>query len=363
MGRRRALAAAGLAICLVWAPVAEAKRPDIQLRGVNAGNRWDDQPEAEQAQDLRSAAALGADTVRVGIKWNWLAPDGRGRYIEGRVQKINRLLNVAKTNRLRVVATVAGTPCWAARPDSGGRVCNFLERASPPRDPRDYGAFVRFLADRWGRKLAAIEVWNEPNRGHLWSGTPRQYVQIVRAAKRAIDRSRRPHPMLLAGALAGSDVTYLDELYRQGLAGASDAVSIHPYDFTLWEGFRDPRVRRPGEIASFEVGVPAVRRTMLAHDDRSPLWITEFGYPACPSFGPCVSRQQQADYLSAAIRRAAEWRYVDAFLVFKLRDLNTDPNPHFGLLDVGGARKPVWDAVARVFRKLSGRASRLAGAE
>ena len=38
--------------------------------------------------------------------------------------------------------------------------------AWPPSDPAAYAAFVAYLAQRYGTRLASIEVWNEPDQSN-----------------------------------------------------------------------------------------------------------------------------------------------------------------------------------------------------
>lgn len=355
--------ALGLAVlgALVYLVVASTtSRPGSrQWRGVDVGSRWHVLPEEEAIRDLREAAALGADMVRVDLRWNWLQPDGPDAYSRYRMARVERLLEVARSEGLRVLGQASFSPCWASTaPRTAGGECAPDHGLYPPADPDKYGAFISEIVSRWGDALGALEIWNEPNQVAFWRGTPAQYVALVRNAAQAISRSDHPDLPVVAGALSGSNTSYLQELYDEDIDRWSDAISVHPYD-VRWggpgAGFRDPTIPRRGDQWSFAAGVPAIHEVMLANGDPDPLWITEFGYPDCPATPYCVDPELQGDYLASAMRTASVWPYVDVFLIFRLRDWFS-PQPgmqfHFGLLRRDWSPKPAADSVREALAAL-----------
>jgi hypothetical protein len=69
--------------------------------------------------------------------------------------------------------------------------------AWPPRDPATYAALVAFLAQRYGERLAAIEVWNEPDQSNeAYFAGPNKPAALRRAAARGLpgDQAGRPEP-------------------------------------------------------------------------------------------------------------------------------------------------------------------------
>lgn len=342
------------------APAQAATFP--QARGVDAGNGWDNLPIVESRRDLREAAKLGSDTVRVVLRWTRLAPSSPRVYDSTLVAHVGDLLKAADAQGLEVVATLVNTPCWASSAPRSLGTCHLFHAAYPPRDSRDFGRFVFDIVRRWGGRLAAVEVWNEPNTEIFWRGTVAAYVGLVREAKRAVDRSRHPDVAVVGGALSGADTQYLEELYEHGVGRWADAISVHPYDLRGPGAFGDPTVPRHGDPWSFASGVPAIRRTMVANGDRGPLWITEFGIADCPSLPACTSRRQQARYLASAVRLAATWRYVDTFLIYRLRDWygpgTIDLSPNYGVLHRDWTFKPAAAAISRAFASLPSKGHR-----
>jgi hypothetical protein len=95
---------------------------------------------------------------------------------------------------------------------------------------------------------------------------------------------------------------------------------------------------------------------MDSYKDTDPIWITEFGYPDCPATPYCVTAEAQADYLRKAAELAASWPYVDAFMVYRLRDwLPQDGGieARFGVLNEDGTPKPAGKALSETFRGLT----------
>jgi hypothetical protein len=332
-----------------------AGNPSQQHRGVSTALIWGWVPEQESARDIREAAALGADTIRVTFTWDYLQPSGPGAIPEQQAALIDRLLAVARSEGLRVVAVPYGTPCWASTAPKTGGWCASAARIYPPTNPADYGAFVAQIDNRWGDYIAGYEVWNEPNHPGFWNGTPADYVALVRATDAAISASRHPQTRVVAGALSGSDTDYLQKLYNNDVDRWSDAISIHPYAIRWDQGMVDPLLERAGDIWSFASGVPAVHSLMTANGDSHSLWITEFGYATCSTGFFCVTATQQGDYLAAALRRAAEWPYVDTFLMYDLRDWTgpgADINQQFGLLNEDWSPKAGTATVKRALADL-----------
>ena len=219
---------------------------NAQWRGVDASSNWQWMDQADAERDVSEAATLGADTIRIGLRWSWLEPDKAGVHPADRVQDVDHLLQVASSNGLRVVATVLGTPCWDSTLPGAPETCATNEfQNHPPRDPSDFGRFISFVASRWGGELSGLEVWNEPNLGDYFTGTSAEYVELVRQAHDAVEASPHPELPVVGGSVALADTDYLRQLYQNGIGPLTDAISIHPYDFSSSGGnFGNPVLDR-----------------------------------------------------------------------------------------------------------------------
>ncbi len=291
-------------------------------------------------REIADAHSLGVKIVRTEVAWSELEPRGPGQ-IEPRALAIaDRLVNDAAADGIGVVAMVESTPCWASSaPASLLRSCapgrSGQASAWPPSDPSTYAAFVAYLAQRYGTKLAAIEVWNEPDQANedYFAGPekPQRYAAILRAAYPAI-KQVNPQIPVLAGSLVGSNGVFLRALYAAGIKGYYDGLSVHFYNLVL------------GSLR-------AIHETQLANGDNKPLWLNEFGWTSCwpkhrtQQEQACVTPATQASNLTDIFRSLARTPYVASEVVYGLQDSSSE---NFGVLNTAGGRKPSFAALAGV---------------
>lgn len=265
------------------------------------------------------ASAIGASVVRIDIHWNWFEYDGPGeaRWDPWEVNWLDPFLAEAARRHIRVLATVQDTPCWASS-DPNKRCSpghDHYHSNYPPADPRDYANFLTRLIDHAGTRIQWYEIWNEPNLERFWHHPdPVAYTRLLEFAYTAI-KARIPAVHVVAGATAGADAAFVDGMYAAGARGYFDALSIHPYT-----GDRSPDdCSVPAH--SFACGVEDVHQVMLRHEDRHPIWLTEFGV----SLSKRVSRSMQATYVSRTLALIRHWRYVRGAIWYELFD---DPTGH-----------------------------------
>jgi polysaccharide biosynthesis protein PslG len=170
-------------------------------------------PLQEADQTIAQAQALHAKIVRSEVPWSALEPTGPGQIEPRALGFADRLVSDAATDGIHVIMVVDSTPCWASSaPVSLLRACTPGQpgqaNAWPPSNPADYATFVAYLAQRYGTRLAAIEVWNEPDQANqlYFAGPdkPQRYAAILRAAYPAIKQAK-PNVPVLAGSLVGAN--------------------------------------------------------------------------------------------------------------------------------------------------------------
>lgn len=341
------LALALLGVCAsTWlVPASEAGRATgaqvaaplggLNILGLSPGAR-----PGEADREIATARALHARVVRVDVPWSVLEPRGPGKIEPSAQAFLDRLVHDAAASGIRVIATAGSTPCWASSaPASLLRRCvpggSSRANAWPPVDPSTYASFVAYLAARYGTRLAAIEVWNEPDQANedYFAGPekPQRYAALLRAAYPAIKRTN-PNVPVLAGSLVGSNGVFLRALYAAGIKGYYDGLAVHFYNLTL------------GSLR-------AIHEVQLANGDTKPLWLDEFGWSSCwphkkiQQEQACVTPKVQATNITNLFRSLARTPYVAAELIYKLQD---SANEDFGALTAKGARKPAFAALARV---------------
>jgi hypothetical protein len=246
-----------------------------------------------------------------------------------------------------VIAMVESSPCWASSaPASLLRGCkpgrSSKAKAWPPRDPATYAAFVAYIAQRYGTRLAAIEIWNEPDQSNqrYFAGPekPKRYAAILRAAYPAI-KLVSPQVPVLAGSLVGSNGIFLRALYAAGIEGYYDGLSVHFYNLVL-------------------ASLRTIHETQLAGKDTKPLWLTEFGWSSCwprhrtQQEQACVTAATQGANFTNIFHALARTPYVAAAVIYAPQD---SANEEFGVLNAKGRRKPSFAALSNVLAAPIGR--------
>jgi hypothetical protein len=309
------------------------------LGGVNVRGLYPGAGPPPADRELAAARALHARLVRADVSWAALEPARAGQRDPRALAFLDRLMDDAAASGIRVIATVDDTPCWASSaPASLLRKCvpgrPTKANAWPPRDPSAYAASTAYLAARYGTRLAAIEVWNEPDQVNeaYFAGPekPRRYAAVLRAAYPAI-KAANPGVQVLAGSLVGSNGVFLRELYAAGVKGYYDGLAVHFYTLLL------------GSLR-------AIHETQLAAGDAKPLWLDEFGWSSCwprqrvQQEQGCVTASVQAANVANTFRSLARTPYVAAEVLYELQG---SPAEDFGVLSAGGRRKPAFGALAR----------------
>ncbi len=286
------------------------------------------------------ARALHARLVRIAVPWSTLEPREPNQVDPHALAFLDRLTADAAQAGIGVIVTVDSTPCWASSAPAallsrcvpGGWT---KANAWPPREPSAYAALVGYLAARYGTRLAAIEIYNEPDQANelYFAGPekPQRYAAILRAAYPAIKRAD-PAVQVLAGSLVGSNGVFLRALYAAGIKGYYDGLAVHFYNLVL-------------------ASLRAIHEVQLANGDGTPLWLDEFGWSSCwprqrtQQEQACVTRGAQAANIANAFRSLAHTPYVAAEVLYAPQDC---PGENFGVLTARGAHKPSFAALSRV---------------
>jgi hypothetical protein len=250
-------------------PAAASAAPHAPLGGVNIAGLGGGSVPAEADRSIAIAKKMHAKIVRVDLPWSVLEPEGP--VLDSHALAFtDRLINDAASAQIKVLATVASTPCWA----SSAPVALIAQCAAghsdaagswPPSDPSTYAAVLAALATRYGSKLTAIEVWNEPDQSNedYFAGPEKvaNYARLLRAAYPAV-KQVDPAITVLGGSLVGSNGAFLKALYAAGIKGFYDGLSVHYYNLTL-------------------ASLRSIHETQKANGDTKPLWLDEFGWTSC----------------------------------------------------------------------------------
>jgi xylan 1,4-beta-xylosidase len=232
---------------------------------------------------------------------------------------------------------------------------------APPRDYRRWDdlirAFASHLVERYGLEEVSawyFEVWNEPNID-FWTGNPKQatYFELYDHTARAL---KSVSTRLRVGGPATSSAHWVDDFLRHAEAAgvATDFVSSHGYADDSVEDLFGSHEAIPMEqrvcraIGKVREQIGASARPGL------PLMWTEWNVP---SYGPLDVRDTA--YVGAAladdiaqcdglVTMMSFWTFSD---VFEENGPGRRPfDGTFGLMALGGIRKPSYTAFALLHR-------------
>lgn len=304
--------------------------------GVTVFSMWRDWDEHEQW--FQQAAESGSKWLRVDVGWCSLEESGPGLISQWYQGRLDVTADTAEKLGMKLVVQLGCAPKWA-----GGTGSNDY-----PTDPAQFQRIARYLADRYKGRVAAWEIWNEPNCiGGCGNGSPDQFVAVLKAGYRGI-KTGDPDVTVVSGGTSGNDVNWLRRMYAAGAAGSFDALGVHPY--------QDPATAAPdapSQGSTYRLStLPMVHRLMVANGDGDkPIWLTEFGWTTAKTGPrPGVDDDTQARYLQDAVRQIrSQYPYVTHAFWFCLRDRD-DSTPYennFGLLHVRGSPKPAFAAMQK----------------
>ena len=282
----------------------------------------------ELAARLGQLRELGVTDLRVAVPWVYIEAQ-KGTYDWA---KMDAVVAAATAQGFTLTGAVTATPAWAGLPLAGAP------------DPARYAAFAGSVAERYGSQIAAYEVWNEPNGVIFYAPVnPAGYTEMLKAAYTAI-KAANPDATVLAGALGAtgtvSGITlspqqFLARMYDAGAAGYFDALSYHPYHYTL------PFSAGVGTANSPVEQVKALHDLMVANGDGGKqIWATEYGTATTPGWG--VTQAEQAAMLRDFLTAWSKLSYTGPAFVYSSQDVHTGILNHeynFGLFTSHGNPK------------------------
>ncbi|WP_142392711.1 Ig-like domain-containing protein [Mycobacterium sp. 3519A] len=296
------------------------------------------QTDTDKAMGLLKDA--GIDTIRILIPWAGVEPtDDTYNWAA-----VDRMVNSANAKGIKVLAVLNSTPDWAAVPDQP-------PLSGHPADLNEFSEFVTKVATRYQGKVADYEIWNEPNYNVFWSPTPdaKQYTELLKVAYTAI-KAADPNATVIAASVAAAaetpggptvnPVTYLSQMYAAGAAGYFDAVSFHPYLYSI-----------PFSAGEGHAGVPITQAeqmyaVMVANGDgNKKIWVTEYGQPSSE-----VSEANQAAFVGDFLRTWRNLDFAGPAFIHTLADYpSSDPiQGSMGLFHQDWSPKPVLATVKQV---------------
>jgi hypothetical protein len=188
------------------------------------------------------------------------------------------------------------------------------------------------------------------------------YVPLVQAAYKAM-KAADPSCTVIAGVLGSQPINtkFTNYCYANGMAGNYDAFSFHPY-----HNYPTPYPDSTyNPIDYFGPLIDALQATRAAASDKTPLWITEFGWAAYPtkystdSAPAVVPAATQAGWMANFIQGLANRGDIDTAISYEFMDdratpsqTNTDSGNFYGVVDYELNPKPAYTATSGVLSSL-----------
>lgn len=318
--------------------------------------------------------ALAVGWVKVQVSWKLYQPHPDA-YAEDRFAELDALVEKANGNEIAVLLNVSKAPEWSR---------DTAELDGPPTQFNLYRDFMTTLAGRYQGRVAAYELWNEPNLQREWNGRPlnaADYVSLIREGASGV-RTADPEAVLISGAPATTgindgltaidDRVFLRQMLAAGVVDFVDAIGAHPYgwanppDSSVRD--RDTAVPSHNDHPSFFFADTLADYTALLAEfgvTALPIWVTEFGWgsfegfagppPAGAEFMANVTEWQQAVYIQRAYELANEWEAVGPMILW---NLNFGPllgnqfsESGYSLLRPDGSFRPAYRALVHLPKK------------
>jgi hypothetical protein len=294
--------------------------------GMNVFLEQEVEPEKRQ-RSLELLRDAGVRWLRQQLPWEQIEPVSKGQTIDPSYgtstwAKFDDIVDRANALGMQVMLRIDTSPRWALPPDAP-------DGLSPPTNEQDYWDFVTQVASRYRGRVAAYQVWNEPNLNSEWGGRPPDaaaYARLLRGASeriRASDPAARVvmaafAPTLTESADALNELIYLQQLYAAGARGTFDVLAVQAYG--LRGGPDDPRIDSTDVTFSRPL---LVHRLMETNGDGAvPVWVTEMGWNVNPpdlpmqSYGR-VTPSLYARYTVRALERVREqWPWMQVVCVW-----------------------------------------------
>ncbi len=288
----------------------------------------------DMAETLRWTQGLGVGWIKQQVEWHAIehGPDNFDWAL------LDRTVEACNGFGFKLLLGVTHAPDWT-------RISEL--ESGPPANYAEFGRFMEQLAIRYQGRVAAYELWNEPNLAREWRGErldPARFVALVAEGARAV-RAADPDALVISGAPAVTgindgveaidDRVFLRGMYEAGIAQHVDGIGAHPYGFA---NSPDESWQDPTHVASSHNNHPSFffrdtledyHAIMLEYGDMEhQIWVTEFGWPSTEGMGQMdatgweygreVSETQQADYVVRAFRMGDERAWVGPMFLWNL---------------------------------------------
>ena len=241
-------------------------------------------------RDLYLVEELGFEWIKQIFPWREIEGAEKGQYDWWRT---DRIVEDSEERGINMIIRLDRQPFWSQV--DGGAVP--LDNA-PPADLNDFRDFCFAVADRYQGRIAAYQVWNEPNLAREWgeqAPNPTDYVDLLRHCYEGI-KEGDPDAIIISAGMAPTgtgppeampDDQFIRGMYEAGGADYFDLLGVNAPGYAA-----PPNVAPEVTAADPELGghrwnafrhVEDIRQIMIEYgDEETQIAILEMGWTTDP---------------------------------------------------------------------------------
>ena len=283
--------------------------------------------QAQIDQQLDKMQSLGVQNVHILIPWVTIE-ERQGEY---NWDYVDYIVEAASSRGMGILGVINQTPVWAGVPVMAGMP-----------DPAVFGGFAENVATRYAGKISAYEIWNEPNAiNSLDPVDPAAYTRLLQAAYPLMKQA--DPTITVIGGVVGAGATlgpltmnpddFVEGMYAAGAKGYFDALSFHPYEYSMQFS------AGAGVAGSPLEQLQKIMQIMATHGDADlKVWASEYGQPTTGQY----TEQQQAEFIRDFLKTWPQMAGTGPMFLYTLQDTHSGSSnlqDNFGVYDSDGTAK------------------------
>jgi hypothetical protein len=318
-------------------------------------------------RDLQLAKDAGFVWVKQRFEWRNIEKTKKDAFEWYEAERIVDAVNKAG---LGMVVRLDNQPEWARRD-------KIFPKTGPSDQMEDWKDYVEAVVEKFKGKIAAYEIWNEPNISREWGDAtpdPVAYTEMLKVAYTAI-KKEDPNALVISAGLSPTTETseraipanvFLEQMYAAGGKQYFDMLGVHAPGFksepeadpatvaqnpTLTNN--DPSATELKRVYSFR-HVEDMRAIMVKNQDEAKqVAIMEMGWtadprPDSPYAWHAVTEEQKGDYLVRAVQYAqknwAPWVGMMTVIYIPSPDWTASEEQYYwSITNPDGTLRPAYD--------------------
>ena len=291
--------------------------------GIYLGQRW---AVSDMEKPAEIARSIGIKWMRDEFNWGHVEP----RKGEWNFQRFDASVDMATRHGISIFGLLCYWSPWA--------------KPHTPEGIQDYCNYVKTVVNRYKDRVHYWEIWNEPNI-FFWTGTIEQYTELMKAGYDAI-KEADPNAKAIGCCTAGTDLNFIEQVFKFGGFDKMDILSIHPYRYP-------PTPEETDLVAELRRADALVRK----YGKPKEIWVTEIGWPTNIGGNGSSEAKQAAMIVRTYILGIASGVVQKTFWYnFRNDGHDVNYNEHnFGIIRQDHSQKPACVAFRTMTQALEGK--------